>query len=38
MGYKILEKPIEAPTPQPYEQRGLRTRPAVPTKIDPPKK
>lgn len=38
MEYIIPEKPIVAPTPQPYEQKGLGTRPAVPNKIDPPKK
>lgn len=38
MEYKIPDKPIEVPSPQPYEQKGLGTRPAVPTKIDPPKK
>ena len=38
MENKIPGKPIEAPIPQPHEQRGLGTRPAVPTKIDPPKK
>lgn len=38
MEYKIPEKPIVVPTPQPYKQNGLGTRPAVPTKINPPKK